>query len=566
MKVSQLVGERFKEAPTDTVIASHILMVRGGYIKYVANGIYSQLTPLKRVCSKIENIIRDEMEKVGSQEVLFPVVLPASLWEESGRYESVGKELLRFTDRGGVPMVLGMTHEEAAVHLVKEYGQSYQRYPFSIYQIQTKFRDEARPRGGLIRVREFTMKDAYSFHTNQADLDKTYWQYHKAYENIYNRAGLDTVSVASDAGMMGGSLSHEFMYLTPIGEDSIALCENCDYKANMEAAPSITEVFSKAEQSLERIHTPQITTIEELSSFLKIEPVDICKAVVYQKVSNGEKIVVFMRGDMELNETKLTNLIGEEIFAATLDEASDLVAGFIGPVNLNTKATVFFDNALKEEKSLVCGGNEQDYHLRGMNLKRDVGEVPFHDLTKIQTGSICPDCGKKTIVISRGIEVGNIFQLGDKYTKSMDMKYTDEQGRGQYPIMGCYGIGVGRLAASVVEAHHDEYGPIWPLAIAPWQVQICCLRSDEKEVKNAADQLYEHLQNEGVEVLYDDRLVPAGVMFSDADLFGIPYRLVLSPRNFKNSEVEVTTRDKSFKEMVPLSDVTVFIKNLLDKK
>ncbi|NLB90455.1 MAG: proline--tRNA ligase, partial [Clostridiales bacterium] len=491
-----------------------------------------------------------------------------SLWEESGRYESVGKELLRFIDRNGNKMVLGMTHEEAAVQLVREYGQSYQRYPFAVYQIQTKFRDEARPRGGLIRVREFTMKDAYSFHTTQADLEKHYWRYHEAYERIYQRAGLEVVSVASDAGMMGGNVSHEFMYLTPIGEDSIALCTACDYRANVEAAENIIEndaAQGKAEANLEKVHTPGFTTIEEISGFLSVTPKDTCKAVVYQSVSKGEYILVFMRGDMEMNETKLTNLLGDEIHPIELDETSDLVAGFIGPVGLKTTAKVLYDVSLKGTKNLVCGANQTDYHYTGFSIDRDVEKVSYEDLTKVQKGSICPQCGQKTIDISRGIEVGNIFQLGNKYTVSMDMTYLDEEGKAHYPVVGCYGIGVGRLAASVLEAHHDENGPIWPVSIAPWQVEICCLRGDEPGVQEVADQLYKDLQEQGIEVLFDDRPVSAGVMFSDADLFGLPLRLIVSPRNIKTQQVEVASRDKQFKEMVNLNDVVDFVKNKLQE-
>ena len=554
MKVSALVGERFKETPSECVISSHIFMLRGGYMKYVAGGIYSQLTPLRRICQKVEAIIREEMDGLDAQEVLFPVALPGSLWEESGRYDSVGSELLRFTDRNGNPMVLGMTHEEAAVHLAREYGQSYQRYPFAVYQIQTKFRDEARPRGGLIRVREFTMKDAYSFHTSQEDLDAYYMRCHEAYRRIYERAGLpDVVSVASDSGMMGGSLSHEFMYLTAAGEDSIALCGCCDYRANVEAAANIIQNTPVQEEELTLTPTPDVKTIEELCAFLSVTPDRTCKAVVYQTAA-GKTVVVFMRGDMELNETKLRNLCGEEIAPAVLGGDNDLIAGSIGPYRLPAGHTVLYDTSLQGAGNLVCGANRDGFHYTGLNLHRDCGIVPCHDLTKVKEGGICPQCGKASLSISRGIEVGNIFQLGTKYTEAMNMQYLDFDGEKRYPVMGCYGMGVGRLVASICEAHHDDKGPIWPAAIAPWQVQLCCIRAGDTAVKEAGDRLYRELTQAGIEVLYDDRAVSAGVMFSDADLFGLPVRVIISPRNLEQNVIEISSRDRQWSETVPAQD------------
>ena len=425
MKLEKLVGDRFRERPSDCIIDSHALMMRGGYMKYVGSGIFSSYLPLKRITRKIEQIIREEMDAIDGQEVQFPVVMPASLWQESGRYESIGKEMARFGDRTGTPLVLGMTHEEAAVQLVRDYGQSYTKYPFMIYQIQTKFRDEARPRAGLIRVREFTMKDAYSFHTSQADLEDYYRKCHRAYERIYARVGLpQVISVASDSGMMGGDLSHEFMLLTPAGEDSVAICTACDYRANAEAAE-------------------------------------------------------------------------------------------------------------------------------------------YHDFVKTQKGGICPRCGKPAITVSRGIEVGNIFQLGTKYTRSMHMTYIDAGGKPQYPVMGCYGIGIGRLAASICEAHHDDHGPIWPLAVAPWQIHLCAIHADDAEVRAYAGKLYEELQNKGIEVIYDDRKVSAGVMFSDADLLGVPFRVIVSLRNHKQRLVEIVSRDKRFSATVPMESATEEIGKIL---
>ncbi|MCL2409508.1 MAG: His/Gly/Thr/Pro-type tRNA ligase C-terminal domain-containing protein [Oscillospiraceae bacterium] len=419
MKLEKLIGERFRDKPTDTVISSHALMMRGGYMKQVAGGIFSQQPILRRITRKIEQIIREEMDRIDGQEVLFPVVMPASLWQESGRYDSIGNELARFADRNGSPMLLGMTHEEAAVHLVREYGAAHTKYPFMIYQIQTKFRDEARPRGGLIRVREFTMKDAYSFHTSQEDLEIYYSQCFHAYERIFRRVGLpEVIAVTADSGMMGGKVSHEFMLLTPVGEDSIVICGNCDYRANLEAAG----------------------------------------------ISDGET---------------------------------------------------------------------------------------------------CPQCNQLSLSVSRGIEVGNIFQLGDRYTKAMGMRYADAHGSLRYPVMGCYGVGIERLAASVCEVRHDDYGPRWPISIAPWQVHICCVRADNAEVKSAADELYRQFYGENIEAIYDDRVISAGVMFSDADLIGAPIRVILSPRNMRDNCCEIITRDKAVSQKVKRSEVAETVQGMI---
>ncbi|MBO5484226.1 MAG: proline--tRNA ligase [Lachnospiraceae bacterium] len=566
MKVSKLVGSRFKERPADCVIDSHALMVRGGYMKYVGNGIYSEFPTLRRVTAKIEAIIRQEMDAIDGQEVLFPVVIPADLWEESGRYESVGNELLRFKDRNHSKLVLGMTHEEAAVHLVREYAQTYTKYPFMIYQLQRKFRDEARPRAGMIRVREFTMKDAYSFHTSQEDLEKYYDVCYHAYNRIFQRAGIpEVVTVASDSGMMGGNLSHEYMLLTPVGEDSIVLCTECDYRANMEAAENMVTNQAGQEEELACMETPDCKTIEDVCDYLKSDVKSSCKAVVYQKNSDDSYVVAFVRGDYEVNETKLRNIVGEEIHPAEITEDCGLVAGYIGPYEITPNAQVFIDVSLLGVSSMVAGANKEGYHYTGLNLERDLGEVSYVDISKIQEGGICPCCGKPAITIKRGIEVGNIFQLGTKYTKAMNMQYTDEKGELHYPIMGCYGIGVGRLAASICEAHHDDYGPIWPISIAPWEVEVCCLRVDDEETKKTADDIYQKLLNAGAEVIYDDRDVRPGAMFSDADLIGAPIRVVVSPRNLKESCVELTTRDKTVKEMVPVEEAFDSVMKLKQK-
>lgn len=568
MKIKNLVGQRFKERPADCVIDSHALMVRGGYMKYVSNGIFSEFPALRRVTAKIEAIIREEMNAIDGQEVLFPVVMPADLWQESGRYDSIGSELVRFQDRNKSKMVLGMTHEEAAVHLVREYGQSYQQYPFMIYQFQRKFRDEARPRAGMIRVREFTMKDAYSFHTSQEDLEQYYQKCYDAYNRIFKRTGIpEVVTVASDSGMMGGNISHEYMLLNEVGEDSIVLCSACDYRSNMEAAENIVENISQnALESLECIETPDCKTIEDVCNFLKSDVKSSCKAVVYQKNSDDAFVVAFVRGDYEVNETKLRNLVGEDIHPAEITADAPLVAGYIGPYDLSSQVTYYCDLSLKGIDSLVAGANKEGFHYIGLNLERDIKDISFVDIAKVQEGGICPCCGKPALTIKRGIEVGNIFQLGTKYSKSMHMQYVDKDGAMHNPIMGCYGIGVGRLAASICEAKHDDYGPMWPISIAPWEVHICCIRPDDEETKKVSDTLYEELQKNKAEVIYDDREgIRGGQMFADADLLGVPIRVIISPRNLKDNKVEITTRDKSINTLVDVSEALDYILKLKEQ-
>ncbi len=567
MKVKNLVGLRFKERPADCVVDSHALMIRGGYMKAVGNGIYSEFPILRKVTSKIENIIREEMNKIDGQEVLFPVVMPADLWRESGRYDSIGSELVRFKDRSLADLVLGMTHEEASVQLVKEYGQSYQQYPFMIYQIQRKFRDEARPRAGMIRVREFTMKDAYSFHTSLEDLNDYYYKCYDAYHNIFKRVGLkEVVTVQSDSGMMGGSISHEYMLLNDIGEDSIVLCTHCDYSSNMEAAKTIVVNENTNIEQLECIYTPNCKTIEEVCSFLNKESHHSCKAVVYQKESDHKYVVAFVRGDYEINETKLVKLVKDHLYPAIIDQQSPLVAGYIGPCGLSGDVEYYIDISLKDMNSLVCGANKEGYHYKGLNLQRELGDIHYVDISKVKEGGICPHCHQPTLTIKRGIEVGNIFQLGTKYTKSMNMQYSDSNGSLQYPYMGCYGIGVGRLAASIVEAKHDDYGVIWPISVAPYEVHLCALRIDDKETKDYADYLYEQLKQHHIDVIYDDREgIRPGEIFADADLIGAPIRLVVSPRNMKDKIVEVSLRDKSLKEHISFDEIIDYVLKLKEE-
>ncbi len=554
MKVSELLGERYKDRVAE--IESQNLMVRGGYIKQVGNGIYSLMPPARRIHNKIEAILRQEMDRIDGQEVLFPVTMPATLWQASGRWESVGKELLRFKDRSGADMVLGMTHEEAAVHMAMNVASTYQKYPFMIYQIQTKFRDEPRARGGLIRVREFTMKDGYSFHTSQKDLERYYKRCYRAYERIYARVGIpEVVAVASDSGMMGGKVSHEFMLLTDIGEDTIVLCPECGYRANMEAADCIVHNDpDEAMAPLEKVATYDNKTIEDVCNFLHGSAEKSAKAVVYQRNEDDSYVLVFVRGDLEVNETKLRNYLKAEVHPAVEIDHAGLVAGAIGPVNPAKGITVVYDRSLEGTRNLVCGANEEGYHFTGLNMDRDVPNAEYVDVAKATVGGVCPKCGKHSLTIKNGIEVGNIFQLGRRYTESMGMTYDDEKGNRVNPIMGCYGIGVGRLMASVCEEHHDQYGPVWPISIAPWEIEICALRADQAHVKEEANKLYKSLMDEGYEVLFDDRTVSAGFMFSDADLLGSPVRIVISPKTLDRGVVEIVTRDKTIKEDVPLEN------------
>lgn len=563
MLLSKLLGERYKEKPADAVLDSHIYLLRGGYIRPVSNGIFSLLPLAKRIARKIEEIIREEMDRLGGQEVLFPVVLPAELWQESGRYDSVGSELLRFTDRTGRVMLLGMTHEEAAVQLARSEAKTYARYPFMIYQIQTKFRDEPRARGGLIRVREFTMKDAYSFHTTQQDLEAYYESVLQAYHRIFARIGLpDVIAVGSDTGMMGGRTAHEFIYLSDAGEDSIVLCGHCGYKANMEVAVSNIGKTHHPASAPEEVYTPGVKTIEELSSCLGIEPSQTMKAAAFVRCDTGRAVVVFLRGDLTVNEAKLKRLLQADIRPLEGGDAPSLTLGFIGPLP-PPDAELYYDASLQGETNLVCGANRENYHIKNISVPRDLTAGTFVDIAKVNGGDACTVCGKP-LTIRRGIEVGNIFQLGTTYTKSMGMTYTDENGVSHHPIMGCYGIGVGRLLACILERHHDDYGPVWPKAVAPWHVHICLLNNSKPDVRETGFALYETLRKTH-EVILDDRDAAAGVQFADADLLGVPLRIIVSPRNLAAGQIEIVSRDKTLRELVPPGEAAAMIPALLEK-
>ncbi|MGL5676535.1 MAG: proline--tRNA ligase [Cellulosilyticaceae bacterium] len=565
MLLSKLLGERIKEKPGDATSISHIYLVRGGYARQVSNGIYSLLMPAKRITTKIENIIREEMNRIDGQEVMFPVVLPADLWQESGRFEGVGNELVRFKDRTGKDMVLGMTHEEAAVHLARTEAKSYAQYPFMIYQIQTKFRDEPRARGGLIRVKEFTMKDAYSFHTSNEDLEVYYDECLQAYHNIFAKAGVpEVICVKSDTGMMGGKVAHEFMLLTDIGEDTIVVCDSCDYRSNMEVAVSKLDKYEVAEEAMQEVHTPGIKDIESLAEFFKVPTNRLLKACVFEVEGREQPLVVFIRGDLQVNESKLSKVVQANVTPFTNYEALDLSFGFIGPVGFDAKgAQVVWDASLEGETNLICGANKDDYHMSGVSVVRDLDAKDFIDVSEVNEGHECPHCQGK-LQFKRGVEVGNIFQLGTKYTESMKMTYTDNDGKSKTPIMGCYGIGVGRLLACIIESHHDDYGPIWPYAVAPWQVHITTLNSKKVDMGAVGHEIYNNLKSK-YEVILDDRDMGAGAKFADADLLGVPIRIVVGERNFQNGEVEIMTRDKSIKELVKIENIEEAIADIVNK-
>lgn len=561
MLMSNLFGERLRAKPAEASLISHIFLLRGGYIRPVGSGIYSLLTPCVRIQRKIEKIIREEMDKVGGQEVILPVVVPAELWKESGRFESVGSELLRLNDRARRDMVLSMTHEEAAVHLARSEAKSYLDYPFMIYQIQTKFRDEPRARGGLIRVREFTMKDAYSFHTSAEDLGKYYNEVHKAYERIFDRVGLNVVSIYSDTGMMGGTGAHEFMLLCEAGEDSIAICDECGYKANVEVATAQHEnpKINVNEEELKLVQTPEVTSIEGLAKFFNVDEDKIIKAVAYRADSTKTPIVVFIRGDLQVNEAKLRNLLKAEVSELAELNAAGLCKGFIGPSNeILDKFEVIFDKSLENAVNVIAGANKTGCHVTGFNVLRDLNrKVNFEDVAKVKAGQSCPVCGRP-LKIERGIEMGNIFKLGTKYTESMNMRYVDQNGSQKMPLMGCYGIGIGRLIAGIVETSHDDLGPIWPKNVAPWQIQICALNFNKDEVKSRTLELYNALSSR-YEVLLDDRNLSAGAQFADADLLGIPIRVILSKRNVENNQVEVVLRHNKEAKVVSYDELYLFV-------
>ena len=546
MLLSKLCSVRTKDVPADAKMASHKLLLRAGYMKQVANGIYSLTALGQRACLNIENIIRNEMNHLDGQEVKFPVVMPKELWDLSGRYTSIGSEMARFEDRAHHKMLLGMTHEEASVHLAKNWITSYSQLPFMIYQIQTKFRDEPRSRGGLIRVREFTMKDAYSFHATYEDLNDYYMKVHKGYENIYNKIGLKNfISVKSDTGMMGGSIAHEFMSINDFGEDELILCD-CGYKANQEVAECVMEepTNEKPNGEIQELFTGDAKTIEAVGELTHIDEKHSIKAVAYAIKGETGIVLAFVRGDKEVNESKLKKVTKKDIVPFSAENDNRLCAGNIGPIGLklDSNCIVVYDNSIKGSVNMICGANKPEYHLVNVCMERDLPSVEYNDIAKVKEGDTCPLCKHGKVKIVHGIEIGNIFQLGTKYTKSMGMTVHGADGVEFNPIMGCYGIGVGRSLACVIEDNHDDYGIIMPKTIAPYKVHICPLRLDNEIVKTVAEKIYNELENAGISCLYDDRDVSAGNKFADADLLGMPIRLVVSAKGLDEGTVEIKDR------------------------
>jgi prolyl-tRNA synthetase len=578
MRMSQMFGGTLREAPGEAEITSHKLLVRAGFIRQLAAGIFSYLPLARRSLTKIENIMREEINAIGGQEITMPVVQPADLWKETRRWYQIDAELGRLKDRGGRDMVLAMTHEEAATELVRKEIQSYRQLPQLIYHIQTKWRDDPRPRAGLIRVREFTMKDSYSLDADWEGLDQQYRAHYQSYFNIFHRCNLPVIAVKADVGMMGGKLAHEFMYLTPAGEDTLLLCDNCGYAANRQVATFQKAPGSnEAPLSREKVATPDCKTIEELAKFLGVPKSKTAKAVFMVATLQGQEasgldlshqderfVFAIVRGDMEVNETKLANALKARSLRPATDEEIRAVGaepGYASPVGLHEnshsgpKLIVVVDEAIPDSPNLVAGANQAGYHLRNVNYGRDYQADEIADIAAAQQGDRCPECGEP-MQASRGVEVANIFQLGTRYSESMGATFLDRNGEQKPVIMGSYGIGSGRLLASIAEQHHDGQGPIWPITVAPYHVYLVLLSGKDRDVMivSAAEKLYSDLLAAGVEVLFDDRDESPGVKFNDADLIGLPIRLTVSKRSLKNGGVELKLRNQDQSRVLPLEE------------
>jgi prolyl-tRNA synthetase len=576
MKISQLFGQTLRDAPAEADVVSHQLLMRAGFIRPLGAGIFSYLHLAKRSMQKIETILRDEMDAIGGQEISMPVVQPADLWKETGRWYQIGPEMGRFVDRNGRDMVLAMTHEEAVTDLVRREVQSYKHLPRLIYHIQTKFRDEPRPRAGLIRVREFTMKDSYSLDADWDGLDKQYRLHYQAYFNVYHRCGLPVIAVNSDTGMMGGKLAHEYMYLNPIGEDTLILCDGCGYSANRQVARfQKTPAAPEEMKPFQKVLTPNCKSIEDLANFLSLPKSKTAKAVFFMAQIPEEEeltekfIFAVIRGDMELNETKLANAVhARDLRPATEDEIKAIGAepGFASPVSLIGKSShrlIVVDDCIRASPNLVAGANESDYHLLNTNYPRDYSADIVTDIAAAEEGHACPEC-RNPLRATRGVEVGNIFKLGTRYSDSLGCTFLDKDGQQKPVIMGSYGIGVGRLLACVAEEHHDDHGLIWPVTVAPYQVHLVLLRGKgTPQAEETADKLYAGLQAAWVEVLYDDRDESPGVKFNDADLIGLPIRLTVSERALAQGGVEMKLRSQTEKVIIPLDEMAARIRSEL---
>ena len=564
MRISKLFGKTLREDPAEADTVSHRLLVRAGMINQLVAGVYSYLPLGWRVLKKIENIIRDEMNKAGGQEVNLPVLQPLELWQLSGRDRAFGKSLFTLYDRRERPLALGPTHEEVITQLAGRYIQSYRDLPRLLYQIQVKLRDEPRPQGGLIRVREFHMKDLYSFDTDEAGLDESYREMLRAYQNVYDRCGLPAMLVEADSGAIGGKDSNEFMLIAESGEDEIIYCPDCKYAANAEKAVGVKGGIDNGKPlPVEEVATPGMGTIEEVAGFLKVPHSHTLKAVFY--IADGKMVFVVIRGDLGVNEIKLNNILkANELRMATEAEVIEagIVAGAASPVGLKG-FQVIADDSVKSGTNFIAGGNKPETHIRNVNYPRDFKADIVADIASARAGDKCPGCGG-TYASTHGIEVGHIFKLGTFLSEKLGASFIDEKGESHPIVMGCYGIGIGRLLAAAIEQNHDDKGIIWPVPIAPYHVYLCPLYREGSQVADTAGILYNEMQAAGLEVLFDDREESPGVKFNDADLLGMPFRVTVSPRTLEKDSVELKKRSEKESELVPLDGIVEKLKRLLE--
>ncbi len=560
MRMSQTLVPTLKEAPSEAEVPSHIFMVRGGYLRKVAAGIYSFLPLGWRVVTKVEKIIREELNAAGCSEVFLPAVIPAELWQESGRWDRYGDQLLRFKDRKGGDFVIGPTHEEVICALVRSDVRSWRQLPLNLYQIQTKFRDELRPRAGLMRGREFIMKDGYSFHVDEADTQREYKKMYETYSRIFTRCGLKFRAVEADTGNIGGSSSHEFQVLTDTGEDSLVACDNCDYAANVEQAVARAPEGKPAPSApLTKVATPGQRSIAEVAAFLKVAPQKLVKTLIY--LADGKSVAVLVRGDRDVNEIKLQKALGATALAladdATVKGATGAPVGFAGPLGL--KVPIYADLEVAAMSDFVVGANEADAHLTGVNVDRDFKPTAVVDVRTAAVGDACARCDKGHLTAHKGIEVGQVFFLGTKYSEPMGVTFLDVDGKEKPAVMGTYGIGVTRIVAAAIEQNHDKDGIVWPLPLAPFEVALLELQQDDDTVLATARRLYQELTDAGVEVLYDDRDERAGVKFKDADLIGIPFRLAVGKKGVAEGVVELKRRNGSEVRKLKIAEAAAIV-------
>ncbi len=568
MYYSKLLIPTLKESPADAEVASHKLMVRAGMIRQMAAGIYSILPLGLKMLRKVEQIIREEMDQIGGQEVFLPSVQPAELWIESGRWDFYGKELLRFKDRNDREFCYGPTHEEVITDIVRREVKSYRQLPITLYQIQTKFRDEVRPRFGIMRGREFTMKDAYSFHANEESIRETYSSMASAYSRIFKRCGLDFKMVEADSGTIGGNFSHEFVVLASSGEDCIGFCNSCDYASNLEKAETkvlVTNTESPLLEDLIEVATPKKKSVEEVTQFLRVSPKKLIKTIIFE--TDQGLVAGLVRGDREINPVKLKNLVDcEWLIPASenlVTKTTGLTCGYLGPVGIKLK--VFADNEILLMSNSIAGANKIDTHLTGIQFKRDLNVEKIGDIRNINEGDPCPKCELGKFKIKRGIEVGHIFILGKKYSESMQALYLDDQGKEQPMIMGCYGIGVGRTAAAAIEQNHDEKGIIWPISLAPFQAVILPVNFSDDAVHSAAKEIYKSLWELGIETLLDDRSDRLGAKFKDADLLGIPIQIIVGPKNLDEGKIEIKLRKTGESQLISFPEEIAYISTILSE-